>query len=155
MHHKGFVLLGVLVMSLGMTQAALAHAELEEAVPAPGAVVEKIEEIRLTFSEPISEATIRLLRDQTELNLVVSITGDTVMGSFADELEEGVYQVLWTAVSADGHEISGSYSFEYKPSVSRTRYIIGVFLIVASITLFIAALIYRRRLSKKKGVAQA
>ena len=94
-----------------------AHAELVGAEPAPGTVVaDSPQEIRLTFSEPVAAGS-RVALFTPDFQGIAGVESrveaqapEQVVAAVPD-LEPGVYTVQWTAVSADGHEISGSYAF--------------------------------------------
>lgn len=94
-----------------------AHSELVAAQPAPGAhLAESPTEIRLTFSEPVAGTSqIVVLSDnfQPVEGLVPQYNPEQPQEVYTPlpPLAAGVYTVQWTAASADGHEISGSYSF--------------------------------------------
>lgn len=111
-----------LVLSLAFIMAfavrpAAAHSDLVAAEPEPGAqLAESPAEIRLTFSEPVAPTSqIALLTDTFQP--VEGLVGqyDTAhpdqVYTPLPELAPGIYTVQWVAASADGHEISGSYSF--------------------------------------------
>jgi methionine-rich copper-binding protein CopC len=102
--------------------AAAAHARLQGADPAPGAVVlVPPAAIRLTFSEPVEAALSGVtLTDpaghrvptgkpatdpKDQAVLVVPVTGT---------LSPGPHKVAWHAVAADSHKTSGSFGFTLK-----------------------------------------
>lgn len=99
------------------TAVTHAHAELVTAVPAPGSIVaHSPAEIRLTFSEPISEdSTILLFAENfqpvTGIVAQVAETNPQMLVATMPPLTPGDYTVQWTAVSTDGHPTSGSYTF--------------------------------------------
>lgn len=108
-------LLFVLLLVVGRVAA---HAELQSAVPAPGAkLTRQPEEIRLGFSEPVGpESTIMLFGEEfQEINgvftRVVSGTPEQLVAT-VPELAPGTYSVQWRVVSDDGHPASGSYTFD-------------------------------------------
>lgn len=114
---KQFALLvGLLFLTLWGGVAA-AHSELVAAEPAPGAqLAESPTEIRLSFSEPVAAASqIVVLGEnfQQVEGLVPQYNPaePNVVYTPLPPLAAGVYTVQWTAASADGHQISGSYSF--------------------------------------------
>lgn len=110
------VLMGLL-MFVWLSGRALAHSELVAAEPAPGAqLAESPSEIRLTFSEPVAASSqIIVLSEnfQQVEGLVPQFNPEQpqVVYTPLPPLEPGVYTVQWAAASADGHQISGSYSF--------------------------------------------
>jgi methionine-rich copper-binding protein CopC len=110
------------ILSLALTGRALAHAELQSAIPAAGGTVATApSELDLKFSEDLNlkfsgvkvagpdKKTVQTgpatLKDKNT-TLVVPISGT---------LSAGVYTVAWHALSADGHKTHGSYTFTVKP----------------------------------------
>lgn len=124
-HYRLAVLIALLALAASAVLVA-AHAELVASEPAPGAVLaQPPDEIRLTFSEPVT--------DQSEILLFAdgfqAIEGVTAQLDAADPavifatlpvLEAGVYTVQWSSISDDGHEISGTFSFTVGDSASAT-----------------------------------
>lgn len=107
----------MILISLVLARPAAAHTELVGSEPAPGAqLAQSPAEIRLTFSEPVApNSQIVLLTEDFQ-----SIEGLVPQFNPAQPeqvytpvpaLEPGVYTVQWSAASADGHEVTGSYSF--------------------------------------------
>lgn len=107
----------ILFLFVGLARPASAHSDLVQAEPPPGAqLAESPSEIRLTFSEPVAaDSRIDLLTDEFQRieGLVPQFNPaqPEQVYSPVPPLEPGVYTVQWAAVSDDGHEISGSYSF--------------------------------------------
>lgn len=99
--------------------AAGAHALLLEAVPAPGAVVPAVTEVRLRFSTRVEPRLGRLrLLDERGTARVLAVQG----GGRPDELRAavpalgpGAYRLEWQALSADGHVVRGTLSFRVAP----------------------------------------
>lgn len=100
----------------------LAHSELIQSEPAPGdELAISPAEIRLTFSEPVAADSQIILLAGTFTpiaGLVSQIDPEQpeVLFTPLPLLEAATYTVQWTAVSDDGHEISGSYSFSVGPT---------------------------------------
>lgn len=93
-----------------------AHARLVSATPASGAVVSAPGAVSLTFSErfaaPFSSVEVKDAHGRAvTLRQEVSQDGTTLGGSFARPLSSGVYEVRWAIAAADGHRMTGSYSF--------------------------------------------
>lgn len=94
-----------------------AHAELLTAAPAPGTLVSNpVGEIRLTFSEAISGSSeIILFKDNFQpvpgIAAQVDSANPAILVAAVPTLAGGMYTVQWTAVSGDGHPVSGSYAF--------------------------------------------
>ena len=98
---------------------ASAHAVLDSSTPGPSTVVqESPDEIVLDFNETIENSllSIRLFdSEQLEVNIGDAQRSSTDQSqAIADvsSLEDGVYVVVWRAVSADGHPVSGAFPFE-------------------------------------------
>jgi len=114
---KKITRLFILLFMLVAVRPAAAHSDLVQAEPPPGAqLAESPAEIRLTFSEPVADnSRIDLLTDEFERieGLVPQFNPEQPEQIYSPvpPLEPGVYTVQWAAVSDDGHEISGSYSF--------------------------------------------
>ncbi|MEQ7156460.1 copper homeostasis periplasmic binding protein CopC [Brevundimonas aurifodinae] len=94
----------------------LAHARLLSATPANGATVSAPRSISLTFSErfaaPFSTVEVEDGRGRAvALTKTVSEDGKTLGGSFAAPLAAGTYRVTWAIAAADGHRMTGNYSF--------------------------------------------
>lgn len=120
---KRFALILAILLFAGSGLLVLAHSELIQSEPAPGEeLTESPAEIRLTFSEPVSADSQIILLAGTFTpieGLVPQIDSEQpeVLFTPLPPLEAGIYTVQWTAVSDDGHEISGSYSFSVGPTV--------------------------------------
>lgn len=146
------VLWGVLALGtaafLAATAVVHAHAELLSASPEPGATVTNpVQQIELVFSEPISAASrIFLFDDDFKQIPAVLTTFDnakpTVLKASVPQLAAGDYTVQFTAVSEDGHEIGGSYSFrvsESNPLVSGQQlgiFGLGIILVVGFVVMW-------------------
>ena len=94
----------------------LSHARLVSATPGDGATVTAPRTISLTFSErfaaPFSTVEVEDGRGRAvALTKTVSEDGKTLGGSFAAPLSAGTYRVTWAIAAADGHRMTGNYSF--------------------------------------------
>ncbi len=102
---------------LTFARPARAHIHLEESRPADGdSLAAAPTVIWLRFNEPAEAALsqIRLLGARRELTLVVRVDPADPNALVADvpgALEPGAYQVVWRAVSADGHRVEGAFVF--------------------------------------------
>lgn len=111
-----FIVFCILVL-VGFGRHLSAHSDLVSSEPAPGAqLAESPPGIRLTFSEPVAATSrIVLLTDDFRSieGLVPQFNPEIPEQVYTPvpDLEPGVYSVQWAAASADGHEISGSFSF--------------------------------------------
>jgi methionine-rich copper-binding protein CopC len=93
-----------------------AHARLVSATPASGAVVSAPGAVSLTFNErfaaPFSSVEVKDGQGRAvTLRQEISQDGKTLSGSFAQPLTTGIYEVRWAIAAADGHRMTGSYSF--------------------------------------------
>jgi methionine-rich copper-binding protein CopC len=101
-----------------LAAVACAHAHLEKALPAADSKSADVEEIRLAFSEPV-EPNLSTIRLETSEERTVTEPGAQVDAADSkvlvvhlyEKLPPGVYKVRWSVVAADGHKMSGSYSF--------------------------------------------
>lgn len=97
--------------------AAEAHAELVASYPAPGSTLDAThQEIRLTFSERIGPASsVQLFGTQFRavpgVRSWVDLASPEQLRAIPPQLTPDTYTVEWDAISADGHEVSGSYAF--------------------------------------------
>ncbi len=107
----------LMVVLLVFAGSVAGHGDLVAAEPAPGAqLAESPAEIRLTFNEPVGSASrITLMGENFEpVEGLVPQFNPAEPGQLytpLPTLTPGVYTVQWVSASADGHEISGSYSF--------------------------------------------
>ena len=122
MKHK--LSISVLVLALAFSQPANAHDELVSQSPAQGETVQAgVVDIRLEFSDaPLA------LEDGTGNEIFVTGPNGAIKyagclptdGNFgvlqADLDQVGTHTVAWRVVSADGHPISGEFTFEIENS---------------------------------------
>jgi len=109
-------LLLVGLLALAFPAAASAHATLTKTEPQYGTRVEQAPKVvRLEFDQSVDalpnavrvySAKGRLLSGRTRIT-----TGDRVLVVPVSSLPRGGYTVRWRAVSADGHVVSGVYTF--------------------------------------------
>lgn len=104
---------------MAVPSVASAHATLDSSSPVANAVLPSAPgEISFDFSEAIEErlASIRLFDgDEREVTIERArrLAGDpSVVVANLPPIAAGVYVVVWRVVSADGHPLRGSYSFE-------------------------------------------
>ncbi|HEU5318339.1 MAG TPA: copper resistance protein CopC, partial [Chloroflexota bacterium] len=112
------VALTALVAALWAPRVALAHAELTGAEPPDGATLATAPgRVRLFFSEPIERAFYALevytARRARVDRANARIPRDNVQALEVDlqPLDQGVYTVVWRALSIDGHVVRGVLSF--------------------------------------------
>ena len=127
--------LGLLVLATSLMFPAwlAAHTKLNRSVPGQGAVVTQPPvEVRCWFSEPIEVrfSTITVVRTRGD-----SATGrlqplervdqgwqpgpnvtKEVAVTLPANLVPGVYLVQWAVLAVDGHRISGTFTWTYKPA---------------------------------------
>ncbi|QMT18010.1 copper resistance protein CopC [Planococcus maritimus] len=117
---KTLILLSAL---LAFPLAAQAHSTLEASTPAEGAVItEPLEQIALDFSANIEQgSTMALSVDGTAVDFSeVAVMDDQLIGTPAEELEDGSYVVDYEVLSEDGHPIEGSLAFELQAGEEET-----------------------------------
>ena len=105
------------------SDSAFAHAALESTTPAKGAVVaQSIKKVVMQFGEELL-----VLEGKSPNSIIVSdshgkkvstgrvaISGTKISIALKAPLNPGKYTVKYRVVSADGHVVSGSYSFTVK-----------------------------------------
>ncbi|ANU16250.1 hypothetical protein BBI11_03915 [Planococcus maritimus] len=109
---KTLILLSILLV-LPMT--AHAHSVLESSTPAEGSIVdEALEQVVLDFSAGIEQGSdMTMTMDGTAVDFSeVAVMDDQLIGTPAQELEDGSYVVEYDVLSQDGHPIQGSLAFE-------------------------------------------
>ena len=104
------------MLLLSFTPATFAHSHLESSTPANGEVVtENVREIVLTFNGEIEQgSTIELLDAKRKVVAMeeIMITDNKVIGSIPNGLKNDKYTVVWSIISADGHQMDGEFAFE-------------------------------------------
>jgi copper resistance protein C len=118
------VVLVAAALALAPAVAASAHDYLVETSPASGATqTEPLTQVSLTFNDRVLDLTGdgksailqvtsggRYFETGCPTILDRSVTVPVTLGA------AGAYTVDWQVVSADGHTVSGTYGFEYKPA---------------------------------------
>ncbi len=142
------ILFFLVLPTLLIAQQLNAHAELLEASPAPGELLsESPEQILLTFNESLgagSDIFIFTEGFQYIDDIQVSINNDQLIAKLPP-LENNEYNVQWSAISADGHSISGTYAFQIESTSSSDTmfyWLTGLLLIGF---LFIGVVFWRQR----------
>lgn len=101
-----------------------AHAALSQSNPADGAsLAEQPATVSLTFNEDIQPhfaAPVVSSGDARTYSGAVTVEGNTVSTPLATLPAAGAYTVAFRAVSADGHPITGSYTFTFAPPATST-----------------------------------
>jgi methionine-rich copper-binding protein CopC len=105
-----------------LVSGAWAHAHLEKAQPAADSKVAEVHEIRLAFSEPIEPKLSTIKLESREDRAVVEPAAEldaadpkVLVVHLFEKLPPGAYTVRWAAVAADGHRMSGNYTFVASP----------------------------------------
>jgi len=141
-----FGVLILLVQIQWKLRPASAHAELLAADPAPGAVLARSPpEIRLTFSEALRAGS----------TFVIFGEGFAQVPGFSPEIDSespeqlvaaipvlapGAYTLQWVAVTGDGHEVSGSYSFRVEGQADKRGGLVLLWGLAAGILLAVLVL---------------
>lgn len=114
----GWVFLFGLCYYGASVETARAHATLVKAFPAAGDVITRpLDEIRLTFNEPIQDGSTFVIFDTAfnviEMGVYLDTGSDNteLVSEFPPFTSSGSYTLQWLAISQDGHPIEGTYSF--------------------------------------------
>ena len=119
---------GIVAIALALIAAAvirtdaLAHATLIGSEPADRVVVARPPvALKLTFNEPVSPLTLRLVGpggDATDLTDIAA-TGNTLVAALPGALVRGTHLVSWRVISLDGHPVGGALTFSVgAPSIT-------------------------------------
>ncbi len=111
----------LLLVALGSSGPACAHAAMKQASPSARATLDVApSEVILEFNEKLEGAfsAIRLLdvsgKDVTTAKARLDPSNAAVLRLPAPALKSGTYTVRWTAVGPDGHPRTGEYTFAVK-----------------------------------------
>ncbi|MGC0141451.1 copper resistance CopC family protein [Pseudactinotalea sp. Z1732] len=114
----GIAVVGALVLAAALvwSSPAHAHAELIGSDPADGAELnEAPDEIVLTFNEPLEQIGAEVLITDADGSEVQDgdprISGPTLTHDLTEDRPAGEYTAQWRVVSADGHPVSGAFTF--------------------------------------------
>lgn len=118
---RAITMITALTLLLALAPAASAHAELVEASPEPGSELDEAPpEIRISFSGELDPGTSGFVLTGPDGSELANGVVDLEVAE-RDELharvtitQPGTYTVAWTAVAADGHLESGSFTFGYR-----------------------------------------
>jgi methionine-rich copper-binding protein CopC len=134
-----------LILIFGAVTVTSAQTVLLESQPADGETVTvKLNELRLVFDKPVQEASVSIIKGTIEFDARSRLEAETVFITFDPTWDKGKYQVNWTIKTADGEDLSGTYSFEYDPAPTAEEKRIGTILIVVSVIAFITLLLWQR-----------
>ncbi|MGE7665357.1 copper resistance CopC family protein [Ureibacillus composti] len=97
---------------------------MESSSPGDGEVVkEELKEITLTFGGKLEQGSTFTVQnsggDQVAVENI-TITDNQLVGTLSSPLENGQHYVKWDIIGADGHPISGNFSFTVELPVSET-----------------------------------
>lgn len=107
----------IALLTLAAAQAVAAHPRMVAAVPAPESVVAPLRVISLNFSEAMVPAmtSVTLTRvDGTAPlagQLQLAADGRSLVYRLPGPLLPGRYRLVWKAVGADTHKVSGQHEF--------------------------------------------
>ncbi|OAB87877.1 hypothetical protein AWH69_07570 [Janibacter melonis] len=108
------------VLALAGALPASAHAALVRSSPTSGSTLTAVPpEVALTFNESIDPqfTSVTVKSGSTTASTgKPTVEGPTVYQSLDPRMDEGTYTVSYRVTSADGHPVSGSYTFTYKSS---------------------------------------
>ncbi len=116
-HRNGWVIGVALGLLFAVPAAAALHTVLRSSEPRADAALETPpERILLEFSGPVNArlSSIVLIRDgahEVPLEVGADATQPSVLLAEVPHLAAGAYQVRWRTVAADGHAVTGSFSF--------------------------------------------
>lgn len=112
-------LAALLAMMVASASPASAHARLESSSPQDGSTLAAVPpEIMLQFNEPIEKGLNQVSVTSGSTNVAKGepqVEGNTVYQPVEYTMKPGEYTVTYKVVSADGHPVSGSFSFTYAP----------------------------------------
>ena len=120
---RAFLIPVVLAVATGMaSEAALAHAFLDHAVPAVGSTVHAApRSVRLWFTERLEPAFSHVRVFDTSGKPVdggdshVDASDPSILSVTLPPLPPGGYRVTWRVVSADTHVTEGDFTFDVAP----------------------------------------
>lgn len=116
-----FVVAGLLLALLARPPVASAHARLLDTEPTKGGTVTSpTTKVQLTFNQEMQEKFAAVAVTGPDGGKIATgkpeVTGKKVEQRIKPFDEAGKYRVGWRAVSADGHPVSGRFSFTVRDS---------------------------------------
>ncbi|MDR3507237.1 MAG: copper homeostasis periplasmic binding protein CopC [Caulobacteraceae bacterium] len=105
------------LLALAAAGVAQAHAHLLSSAPAPDSIAPAPSQIRLAFSERLEPKFSGFEVDGADgKKAVVAVSTDpsdpqVLIGTPKAPLSAGMYRVVWWAVSADSHRMTGAFAF--------------------------------------------
>ena len=107
--------LAVVALTVGSASPSLAHTALASTTPADGAGVDEAPpEVMLQFTDEVIElgAVVSVTGPRGSVDVgPLTVSGATVTAGLPESLPGGSYSVDWRVSAADGHPISGTFSF--------------------------------------------
>jgi len=104
-----------------VSATAFAHTALNEATPANGAIVkEGPAHINLSFNGPVKLVKLELMGVGHEMptNFESNSEAQAAFMIETPGMHPGAFTVNWAVIGADGHTVTGSYSFTVDPSIT-------------------------------------
>lgn len=105
------------------SNAVSAHSTIINSNPLDGETVqEQLSKIDMQFNTSIENMSTLTLKEVTEgeIPVDISVNGDRLSGTVESPLQNGEYTVDWNIIGADGHPLTGSYSFTVALPESQT-----------------------------------
>lgn len=119
------ILLSILAALFLAVPNAAAHTYLDTTNPEDGAVVvDPLQSIELTYAGKIEEgSTFKVIASNGEEIKTASmeLVDGVLTGTFASPLPNDDYIVEWNSISADGHPLSGQFSFTVEAPVTEEQ----------------------------------
>ena len=110
-----FTAVAAILLAMSISTSAFAHSHVSGTNPADGEVVtEPLQEITIEFDGGIEQGSFIDVTTTSgeEIDVQDIIIGDGVLtGTLAEPLQNDVYQVNWSIISADGHPLEGEFTF--------------------------------------------
>lgn len=107
---------------LGFSSPAAAHDDFVSSYPQADSTINRSpDEITLTFSGELTDtedASVVEVFDEQGANVAIDspgISGTSITQHLAPEAATGAFTVRWKVVSADGHPVSGEYTYTVEP----------------------------------------
>ena len=111
---KKIILLLVLVC-FGAPLSVQGHSALTSSNPAEGESIEQpLKEIRLNFEGALEQGSkMSIENEEGSLEFEdMTVSEQTMIGTFSEALPNGNYTIVWEIISADGHLLDGEILFE-------------------------------------------
>ena len=105
-----------LLLCVSVSSQSFAHSKLAATSPGDGETVRgEVSNIAFSFSDPVRITLVKLVRSDD--NETVQLTSELpqafvqTLEAEVQPLQPGAYEAQWTAVSKDGHVMTGAFSF--------------------------------------------